>query len=104
MLTVRSLLDLREHCMSEFKFFDVYSNEKHNENRKGIELLPGRLKELEEIINEDELWFHLFKGLLAGNVYDYGAQAFIQKHEKGELDQFKMALQSIDGIFIDFLS
>lgn len=98
MLTVRSLLDLREHCMSEFKFVDVYSNEKHEENRMGLELLPDRLKCLDEITDEDEHWFHLFKGLLAGNVYDYGAQAFIQKHDKGELNQFNMALESIDGI------
>jgi hypothetical protein len=35
---------------------------------------------------------------LAGNVYDYGAQAFIKKHDKGVLNQFSQALDAIEGI------
>jgi len=42
------------------------------------------------------------KGLLAGNVYDYGAQAFIQKHEKGFLNQFDQALNAIEGFVNNF--
>jgi hypothetical protein len=62
MLTVRSLLDLREHCMAEFDFFDVYSNEKREENRHGLDLLADRLFYIENIADKDEKWHELFKG------------------------------------------
>lgn len=99
-LTVRSLLDLREHCMSQFEFFDVYSNEKRDENRLGLELLLDRCEFVESLETIDKKWHELFKGFLAGNVYDYGAQAFIQKQSKGHLDKFNQALNSIDDRFL----
>lgn len=64
MLTVRSLLDLREHCMAEFDFFDVYSNEKREENRHGLDLLGDRLIYIENIADQDEKWHELFKGTI----------------------------------------
>ena len=39
----------------------------------------------------------LFLGLIAGNVYDYGAQAFIQKQQQGQLEHFIQALNTVDG-------
>ena len=42
-------------------------------------------------------WIKLFSGLIAGNVYDYGAQAFIQKQQKGQLEHFIQALNTVDG-------
>lgn len=103
MLTVRNLLELREHCMSEFSFFDVYSYEKREENRHGLEILTDRCDYLNSINDQKERWYQIFKGLLAGNVYDYGAQAFIQKRDKGDLSGFDMALQCVDGIFFMFI-
>jgi hypothetical protein len=96
-LTVRSLLDLREHCMTEFGFFDVYACEKREENKLGLELLSDRCAAIDRIADLDRRWHELFRGLLAGNVYDYGAQAFIEKQQSGELNLFDKALNSIDG-------
>lgn len=62
MLTVRSLLDLREHCMAEFEFFDVYSNEKRDENRQGLELLKDRCDYVDSITDIDQRWNELFRG------------------------------------------
>jgi hypothetical protein len=92
------MLEMREHCMSEFNFFDVYSYEKRDENRCGLEYLVERLDFINGIESEEEKWYNLFKGILAGNVYDYGAQAFIKKREKGDLNGFEMALSCVDGI------
>lgn len=102
MLTVRSLLDLREHCMAEFGFFDVYSNEKIEENKQGLELLSSRLEYIESIKDLDSKWLEIFRGFLAGNVYDYGAQAFIQKQKSGHLEKFAQALNTINGLLIYF--
>lgn len=33
-LTVRSLLDMREHCLMEFDFHDVYLKQKQLENKE----------------------------------------------------------------------
>ena len=97
MLTVRSLLDLREHCMSEFGFFDVYLSEKREENRLGLECLSKRCQQIEELPDSRARWYELFKGVLAVNVYDYGAQAFIQKQQNGFLASFQQALDTVDG-------
>ena len=99
MLTVRSLLDLREHCMSEFCFYDVYFKEKREENRLGLEFLSERCNFIDGLKERESVWYALFQGVLAGNVYDYGAQAFIQKQQNGHLENFKQAINSIDGNF-----
>ena len=64
MLTVRSLLDLREHCMSQFGFFDVYSNEKRDENQHGLEMLSERCEYIEEISSLDSRWNELLRGII----------------------------------------
>ena len=48
-LTVRSLLDMREHCLSEFNFHDPYMNQKHAENKHALELLQERLAALADL-------------------------------------------------------
>ena len=40
-LTVRSLLDMREHCLCEFDFHDPYWKQKRIENDAALQLLPG---------------------------------------------------------------
>lgn len=62
MLTVRSLLDLREHCMSEFEFVDVYSNEKREENKIGLDLLKERCDFIENLEDQNKRWYEAFKG------------------------------------------
>ena len=62
MLTVRSLLDLREHCMSEFQFVDVYSNEKREENKIGLDLLKARCDYIDSLVDERERWYEVYRG------------------------------------------
>ncbi len=105
--------------MSEFKFLDVYWHEKREENCLGLECLNKRLSFIETLNDKFDRFNHLFCGLLAGllmfktivscfkvfnridcvqgNVYDYGAQAFIQKNEKGDLNEFDKALGMVEG-------
>ena len=45
-LTVRSLLDMREHCLMEFDFHDVYLKQKQLENKAAMSLLPSYLDTL----------------------------------------------------------
>ncbi len=72
-LTVRSLLDLREHCLMEFDFHDPYMRQKQYENQQALSLLPRRLQELAQLDWEDRQK-QLAVGMLAGNVFDWGAK------------------------------
>uniref|UniRef100_A0A3B3XDG3 4'-phosphopantetheine phosphatase n=1 Tax=Poecilia mexicana TaxID=48701 RepID=A0A3B3XDG3_9TELE len=73
-LTVRSLLDTREHCLNEFNFPDPYSKIKERENDIALKYYEKAVKSLEELSWEDRQ-FALVRGVLAGNVFDWGAKA-----------------------------
>ena len=48
-LTVRGLLDMREHCLSEFNFHDPYMKQKQMENDHALGLLQERLTFLQDL-------------------------------------------------------
>ncbi|XP_058160592.1 4'-phosphopantetheine phosphatase [Dasypus novemcinctus] len=73
-LTVRSLLDTREHCLNEFSFPDPYSKVKQKENGVALKCFPSVLRGLDALCWEDRQ-LALVQGLLAGNVFDWGARA-----------------------------
>ncbi|XP_053546322.1 4'-phosphopantetheine phosphatase [Bombina bombina] len=73
-LTVRSLLDTREHCLNEFNFPDPYSKVKQKENDIALKYFQRVIKSLDSL-GWEEKQFALVKGLLAGNVFDWGAKA-----------------------------
>ncbi|KTF72587.1 hypothetical protein cypCar_00043558, partial [Cyprinus carpio] len=72
--TVRSLLDTREHCLNEFNFPDPYSKIKQKENDMALKYYLKVVKSVEEL-SWEQRQFTLVKGLLAGNVFDWGAKA-----------------------------
>ncbi|KYO31426.1 4'-phosphopantetheine phosphatase [Alligator mississippiensis] len=73
-LTVRSLLDTREHCLNEFNFPDPYSKIKQKENGIALKCFQGVIESLDSL-DWKERQLALVKGLLAGNVFDWGAKA-----------------------------
>lgn len=94
-LTVRSLLDMREHCLSEFGFHDPYLQQKLVENDAAFQLLPDLLRQLDQMPLEPRQDL-LAKGLLAGNVFDWGAKevALLMENKGGGL-KFEDALSFI---------
>lgn len=73
-LTVRSLLDTREHCLNEFNFPDPYSKVKQQENGAALKCFQKVVSSLDTLAWE-ERQLALVRGLLAGNVFDWGAKA-----------------------------
>ncbi len=59
-------------------FDDPWKEQKKIENDQSIKLLASRLTEIDNINVEDERWIELFRGVLAGNLFDFGAKA-VQK-------------------------
>ena len=92
-LTVRSLLDMREHCLMEFDFHDVYLKQKQLENRTALALLPAHLAKL-AVMDWQQRQENLALGFLAGNVFDWGAKEVALLMEAGKLD-FEAAMAHI---------
>ena len=83
-LTVRNILDMREQCLIEYGFHDPYLKQKRLENDQAFEILPEVLGDL-KTLPDDELQEQLARGLLAGNVFDWGAKevALLMESEQG---------------------
>uniref|UniRef100_A0A672MVY4 4'-phosphopantetheine phosphatase n=1 Tax=Sinocyclocheilus grahami TaxID=75366 RepID=A0A672MVY4_SINGR len=101
-LTVRSLLDTREHCLNEFNFPDPYSKIKQKENDMALKYYLKVVKSVEEL-SWEQRQFTLAKGLLAGNVFDWGAKAVsdvLESDPEFGFEQAKQQLQDNSGIDI----
>uniref|UniRef100_A0A671QY80 4'-phosphopantetheine phosphatase n=1 Tax=Sinocyclocheilus anshuiensis TaxID=1608454 RepID=A0A671QY80_9TELE len=93
-LTVRSLLDTREHCLNEFNFPDPYSKIKQKENDMALKYYLKVVKSVEEL-SWEQRQFTLVKGLLAGNVFDWGAKAVSDVLESDPDFGFEQAKQQL---------
>ncbi|XP_076863923.1 4'-phosphopantetheine phosphatase isoform X6 [Brachyhypopomus gauderio] len=93
-LTVRSLLDTREHCLNEFNFPDPYSKIKQKENDMALKYYQKVLSSLEEL-SWEEKQLALVRGLLAGNVFDWGAKAVSDVLESDPEFGFEKAKQQL---------
>ncbi|KAI8811566.1 fumble-domain-containing protein [Cladochytrium replicatum] len=87
-MTVRSLLNLREQCLQEMGFHDIFENLKKRENLAALKELGQLLFELGKL-SERERILSLLDNVLTGNMFDWST-AVQSMLKKGELD-FKAA-------------
>lgn len=79
-MSVRILLELNEELLKKHGFKDVWKSQKEVENSGALKILHKRLKEVDNIddsyhgVNRKK-WEELFRGVLAGNIFDSGATA-----------------------------
>ena len=102
-LTVRTLLDCREQFLAEFDFYDPYLKFKQEENEAAILELPARLEFLHKLPWE-ERQAELIRGILGGNIFDWGSSAVVKMNETKQLD-FQAACDLVQGRpwFVDHL-
>uniref|UniRef100_A0AAX7TM46 4'-phosphopantetheine phosphatase n=1 Tax=Astatotilapia calliptera TaxID=8154 RepID=A0AAX7TM46_ASTCA len=101
-LTVRSLLDTREHCLNEFNFPDPYSKIKQRENDIALKYYQKAVKSLDEL-SWEEKQFALVQGVLAGNVFDWGAKAVsdvLESDPEFGFEEAKRQLEDNSGVDI----
>ncbi|KAJ7555868.1 hypothetical protein O6H91_05G058000 [Diphasiastrum complanatum] len=67
------LCRLRELCLRELGFRDIYKKIKDEENAKAIVLFQDVVRLADNIMDDCERLEHLVKGIFAGNVFDLGA-------------------------------
>ncbi|KAH9490709.1 Pantothenate kinase 4 [Bulinus truncatus] len=102
-LTVRSLLDTSTHFLEECLFTDIFSQQKQIENEQALRLLPQRLKHLDDLPLQ-ERHLELAMGILAGNVFDWGAKEvcnILETHQLS-LEEAQAKLQKRPWLFDDF--
>ncbi|KAM8790268.1 4'-phosphopantetheine phosphatase isoform 2-T2 [Rhynchonycteris naso] len=94
-LTVRSLLDTREHCLNEFNFPDPYSQVKQKENGMALRCYQRVVHAL-DALGWEERQLALVRGLLAGNVFDWGAKAVSEVLESDPQFGFEEAKRTLE--------
>ncbi|GAV63798.1 DUF89 domain-containing protein/Fumble domain-containing protein, partial [Cephalotus follicularis] len=83
-LGLANLLELREECLREFQFVDVYRSIKQRENEASLAVLPDLLAELDSMSEEARL-LTLIEGVLAANIFDWGSRACVDLYHKGTI-------------------
>lgn len=73
-LTVRTLLDYNEENL-RVHFKDAWQLQKETETEQALKEFSDRIKKISLIEDFREKWEELVKGVLAGNVFDWGASA-----------------------------
>jgi uncharacterized protein with ATP-grasp and redox domains len=89
------LLELNENLLKQYGFKDVWRAQKHVENYTAVTLLSQRLAEIDEITDTRKRWEELFRGVLAGNIFDSGATAVQELLQNNENFGLRDALQKI---------
>lgn len=74
-LGIRNLLEVMESSLRRYGFDDPWKEQKTIENKASVGLLKQRLLQLDTISSGREKWIEVVRGVLAGNMFDWGAQA-----------------------------
>lgn len=94
-LTIRTLLELNQKSLKLYGFSDPWKEQKKLENEASLKKLQARLQLLDQIEDMNEKWTAIIKGVLAGNMFDWGAQAVSQILEKDASFGLEEALERI---------
>lgn len=95
-LGTSELLKLNETMLRRFGFTDPWLRQKQQENASAKARLKQRLQEIDAIENEDARWTELVRGVLAGNMFDWGAQAIASILEQDSNFGLHAALERIE--------
>ncbi|EFJ47392.1 hypothetical protein VOLCADRAFT_61514, partial [Volvox carteri f. nagariensis] len=91
-LGLAELFTMREECLREFGFGDVYRLDKQRENAAALAVLPDLLRELDAEEPLSSRLLSLVEGVLAANIFDWGSQACVALYRNGTiLDIYRSA-------------
>ncbi|KAH8413048.1 hypothetical protein KR009_007741 [Drosophila setifemur] len=95
-LGTSELLKLNETMLRRFGFSDPWLSQKKIENASAVARLKQRLQELDSLQDQDSRWTELVRGVLAGNMFDWGAQAIANILEQDSNFGLHSALERIE--------
>uniref|UniRef100_A0AAG5DXS3 4'-phosphopantetheine phosphatase n=1 Tax=Anopheles atroparvus TaxID=41427 RepID=A0AAG5DXS3_ANOAO len=94
-LGIRNLLEVMESSLKRHGFYDPWKEQKSIENKASVCLLKQRLIQLDTISCDREKWIEVIRGVLAGNMFDWGAQAVTKILESNNGFGLQQALDRI---------
>lgn len=94
-ITIRNLLEISDSCLRLNGFHDPWLEQKCTENAISLSKLNERLGELDRILDRPSKWIEIFKGVFAGNIFDWGALAVAEILENNESFGLNDALKKI---------
>ena len=80
-----NLLEMREECLREFGFSDIYWQDKEAENSAALQVLPDLLREIDAEADAGARLLALVRGALAGNIFDWGSKACADLYRDGTI-------------------
>lgn len=95
-LGTSELLKLNETMLRRYGFADPWLKQKQLENASAKARLKQRLEEIDVIQDTDARWTELVRGVLAGNMFDWGAQAIASILEQDSNFGLHAALDRIE--------
>ncbi|XP_052864917.1 4'-phosphopantetheine phosphatase [Anopheles cruzii] len=94
-LGIRNLLNIIESALKMHGFDDPWKEQKAIENNASVSLLKQRLHQLDALACDREKWTEVVRGVLAGNMFDWGAQAVTKILETNNSFGLQQALDRI---------
>ncbi|KAJ1928581.1 hypothetical protein IWQ60_001914 [Tieghemiomyces parasiticus] len=85
-ITIRHLMALREQCLQEVGFRDIFADIKAAETTAALQTLPKLLADLAPVTDPAARLHILIENVLAGNMFDWGSNAIVDLINSGELD------------------
>eukprot|EP01026_Neomeris_dumetosa_P051107 TRINITY_DN4492_c1_g1_i1.p1 TRINITY_DN4492_c1_g1~~TRINITY_DN4492_c1_g1_i1.p1 ORF type:complete len:443 (+),score=70.32 TRINITY_DN4492_c1_g1_i1:91-1419(+) len=95
-LGLSELLERREDLLRDHGFDDIYRTDKERETSASLEVLPELLKDLDDRKDIKERLLVLIEGVLAANIFDWGAKACVALYDNGQiLEIYKEAREKL---------
>lgn len=88
-------MEFNEDNLRANNFKDPWSFQKERESNQALKEFEGRIQHIDSISNIEEKWLELTKGVLAGNVFDWGARAVSDILEQSHNFGLKEAMNTI---------
>uniref|UniRef100_A0A183SPD6 4'-phosphopantetheine phosphatase n=1 Tax=Schistocephalus solidus TaxID=70667 RepID=A0A183SPD6_SCHSO len=88
-LTVRCILEAQQHFLRKLGFPDAFCHQKKLENSWALSFFPGMMERL-KALDWSERQVALARGILAGNIFDWGASEAVRF--------FMQSQNSVDGM------
>lgn len=95
-LSIRTLLEVNEDLLRENGFKDYWSLQKHKESSVALAKFAGRIEYIDSLEDFHQKWYELARGILAGNVFDWGSAAVTNILEAKNDFSFDHALNTIE--------
>lgn len=93
-MTIRTLLEISDSCLRLNGFVDPWLEEKIAENNASMAKLNDRLNEIDRLSGNDR-WLEIFRGIFAGNIFDWGALVVAQILENDTSFSLENALKHL---------